>query len=84
MPTHPASLRKLAVWAVLILCSPPALGAEAPAVSTDWPGWRGPNGNGHSPLKGIRKDWTGGLKKVWEVKGLSPDTCCWSSPSVQG
>jgi outer membrane protein assembly factor BamB len=64
--------------------------ADAKSVNIDdsaagsWPGWRGPNGDGKSPLKGIRKDWTGGLKKVWEVTGLSPYDCTWSPPVVQG
>lgn len=59
--------------------------ADAKAANTnDWPGVRGPNGDGKSPLKGIRKDWTGGLKKVWEVTGLSPFDCTWSPPVVQG
>lgn len=50
----------------------------------DWPQWRGPTRDGKSPMSGIRKDWTGGLKKLWEVKGLSPDTGTYASPSIQG
>ena len=55
-----------------------------PADTSDWPCWRGPNGDGKNPMKGIRKDWTGGLTKVWEVSGLSPFFVTWSAPSVQG
>ena len=51
---------------------------------TNWPQFGGPQRDGKSPIKGIRKDWTGGLKKIWEVKGLSPNTCTWSPPSIQG
>ena len=50
----------------------------------DWPCWRGATGDGKSPLKGIRKDWTGGLKEVWRVSGLSPARSTWSAPVVQG
>lgn len=54
------------------------------ASASDWPQWRGPNRDGKSAMTGIRKDWSGGLKKLWEVKGLSPDTTTCSSPSIQG
>jgi hypothetical protein len=36
------------------------------AAQGDWPTGRGPTGDGKSPLTGIRKDWSGGLRKVWE------------------
>ncbi len=55
-----------------------------PANDIDWPCWRGPNGDGNSAAKGIRKDFTNGLEKVWQVTGLSPVTCTWSSLSVKG
>jgi hypothetical protein len=55
-----------------------------PGNDIDWPCWRGPNGDGKNPTKSIRKDWAGGLKKVWEVTGLSQITCTWSSLSVRG
>ena len=42
------------------------------AAKADWPRRLGPNRNLTSPLKGIRRSWEGGLKKIWEVKGLSP------------
>jgi outer membrane protein assembly factor BamB len=53
----------------------------------DWPCWRGPRGDGVSPLKGIRTDWKGGLRKVWSVNDLcagkkNPGT--WSAPSISG
>jgi len=54
------------------------------AAEANWPHWRGPTYDSHSPLKGIRKDWTGGLKKVWEVEGLSPGRFTWSTVAVQG
>ena len=58
--------------------------ASGSAAAADWPHWRGPTGDLRSPLRGIRKDWTGGLKKVWEVRGLSPGAHTWSQPAVQG
>jgi hypothetical protein len=64
--------------------STPAVGAAKPASTDDWPCWRGPQQDGKSATKGIRKDWSGGLKKVWEVTGLSPYLATWSAPSVQG
>lgn len=71
---------------------PPAItpvltGSKAAADSVaamDWAFWRGPTHDLKSPLKGIRKDWTGGLKKVWEVSGLSPGAHTWSVPAIQG
>jgi outer membrane protein assembly factor BamB len=63
-------------------------GAQSGSKGTDdWPCWRGPNGDGKSPLKDICKDWTNGLKMVWEVGGLgssSGSTWSWSAPSVKG
>ena len=58
--------------------------AVAPTTAADWPCWRGPTHDLRSPLKGIRKDWAGGLKKAWEVEGLSPGTDTWSMPSISG
>ena len=58
--------------------------ASGLAAAADWPRWRGPNRDLTSPLHGIRKDWTGGLKKVWEVRGLSPGVHTWSTPAIQG
>lgn len=53
---------------------------------TDWPNWRGPNYDGKSPITGIRKDWSGGLQKLWEVSYLcqGKDSVVWSAPVVQG
>ncbi len=73
----------------LLLGTTGLFGADTPNVSkisaeTDWARSRGADGDCKSPMKGIRTDWTGGLKKIWEVKGLSPDGCTWSAPSIQG
>ena len=52
----------------------------------DWPCWRGLQGDGKSAVAGIRKDWSGGLKKLWEVDYLCQDgtSATWSAPVVQG
>lgn len=52
----------------------------------DWPCWRGPRGDGKNPVTGIRKDWSGGLKKLWELDYLCQgrDSVTWSAPAVQG
>ena len=77
--TYAAGLALLGLVAVASAGEPTSQPASA-----DWPQFGGPNRDGHSAIKGIRRDWTGGLKKIWEVKDLSPDTCTWSPPSVQG
>lgn len=60
--------------------SPPT---EGPA---DWLCWRGINGDGRSTVTGIRKDWSGGLKKLWEVDYLcqGKQAATWSAPAVRG
>jgi outer membrane protein assembly factor BamB len=52
----------------------------------DWPCWRGPAGDGKSSVVGIRKDWSGGLTRRWEVSFLCQGTrtATWSSPVVCG
>ncbi|MHC4702937.1 MAG: PQQ-binding-like beta-propeller repeat protein [Planctomycetota bacterium] len=52
----------------------------------DWPCWRGLNGDGASAVTGIRKDFSGGLKKLWEMDYLCQgrQTATWSAPVVQG
>ncbi|MBN2441119.1 MAG: PQQ-like beta-propeller repeat protein [Spirochaetales bacterium] len=52
----------------------------------DWPSWRGPDCNGKSNTKNIKKDWTSGLKKVWEVDYLCQGkrSVTWSAPVIKG
>jgi outer membrane protein assembly factor BamB len=70
---------------VPVLVAKQAPTAPAPAAATaDWPHWRGPSGDLKSPMRGIRKDWAGGLRKVWEVTGLSSGAHTWSAPAIQG
>ena len=39
--------------------------------SGDWPQWRGPNRDGHSPDAGLLKQWpAGGPKLLWKAPGL--------------
>ena len=54
--------------------------------SSDWNCWQGPNFDKKSIFTGIKKDWTSGLKKAWEVNFLCQDdqTASWSSSVIQG
>ncbi len=53
---------------------------------TDWLNWRGPNFDGKSSLTDIKKDWSNGLNKIWEVDFLcqGQSTATWSAPVVRG
>ena len=53
---------------------------------SDWPCWRGPNGDGKSSVTGIIKNWSGGLQKLWEVNYLcqGESNVSWSSLAVSG
>ena len=53
---------------------------------SDWPNWRGPNLDGKSNVTGIIRDWSNGLKKVWEVNYLcqGKGNVAWSSLAVSG
>jgi outer membrane protein assembly factor BamB len=48
--------------------------------------WRGLDGDGRSPVTGIRTDWSGGLRKLWEVNFLCQGarTATWSAPVIRG
>jgi len=54
--------------------------------TADWPNWRGQFFDGKSSLTGIQKDWSGGLKKLWEVNFLCQGqaTASWSAPVIVG
>jgi hypothetical protein len=62
----------LFVAALTVTLAGARLSAPAAERTGDWPHWRGPNGDLKSPLRGIRKDWTGGLRKVFEITDLCP------------
>jgi outer membrane protein assembly factor BamB len=53
---------------------------------SDWPNWRGIKFDGKSTTKNINKDWSKGLKKLWQVDYLCQGTlsATWSSPVIQG
>ncbi len=53
---------------------------------TDWISWLGANGDNRSRVTGIIKDWSGGLKKLWEVSYLchGDGSATWSAPVIQG
>lgn len=52
----------------------------------DWLSWRGQDDSGISPLKGIRRDWSKGLEKLWEINYLCQNsaTATWGAPVVKG
>lgn len=52
----------------------------------DWTCWRGSNRDGRSAITDIRKDWSSGLKKIWEIDYLcqGKKAATWSAPVVQG
>ncbi len=52
----------------------------------DWPCWRGSRYDGKSVTTGIRTDWSGGLRKLWEIRYLCQGkrAATWSAPVVQG
>jgi outer membrane protein assembly factor BamB len=65
----------------------PMKSAQAPGMGrADWLCWRGINSDGKSPVSGIRKDWSGGLRKLWEVNFLCQGsrTATWSASVVRG
>ena len=54
--------------------------------TSDWPNWQGPNFDKKSSFTGLRKDWSKGLAKAWEVNFLcqGDQTASWSAVVVQG
>lgn len=52
----------------------------------DWPNWRGPNNDGKSSVVGIKKDWSEGLTKLWQVNFLCQGArnVTWSAPVIRG
>jgi len=52
----------------------------------DWVCWRGPENNGRSLVKGIKIDWSSGLKKEWEIDFLctGKTSASWSAPIIKG
>jgi len=53
---------------------------SAPAGAADWPGFLGPDRDGHSPDKGLLKQWPeAGPKLLWKVDTIGPG---WSSMAV--
>ena len=52
----------------------------------DWISWLGANGDSRSGIKGIIKDWSGGLTQLWEVNFLCQGdfSATWSAPVIQG
>lgn len=55
--------------------------AGTAVAAQDWPQFRGPTGQGHSPERGLPADWSESKNVVWKtrVQGVG-----WSSPVVAG
>jgi len=67
----------------------PSPSGKIPAITqglSDWPNWRGVHFDGKSDTKNINKDWSKGLKKLWQVDYLCHGSvsATWSAPVVQG
>lgn len=82
-------MRKSETFAIVVLgfvlwTASQVRGAAVAAES--WPCWRGAKGDGLPLVKDIKKDWSGGLKKVWEVTDLckGKDSEAWSAPVIDG
>ncbi|MFC1490238.1 PQQ-binding-like beta-propeller repeat protein [Candidatus Latescibacterota bacterium] len=54
--------------------------------TADWISWQGSNLDNRSLVTAINKDWSGGLKKLWEVNYLCQEnaTAAWSAPVIRG
>ena len=72
MPISPrCSIMKQNYWIIAALFFCTILWAGFSNASDDWPQWRGPNRDGHSPDKDLLKEWpAGGPKLAWKAAGL--------------
>ena len=61
---------------VLLLCT-----ITRPAESADWPQFRGPSGQGHSPAETLPLEWDRNRNVDWQVEVPGKG---WSSPAVVG
>jgi outer membrane protein assembly factor BamB len=52
--------------ATVVTATAPAT-ASPKSAGSDWPRFLGPFGTGVSPETGIRTDWTGGLRVIWQL-----------------
>ena len=63
---------------------PLALGlvlVSAASAPGDWPQWRGPNRDGHSPERGLLDRWDDAPPLVWKAEGLGAG---YAGPTVAG
>src|SRR5262245_28371263 len=70
-----AALGALALAAALALTASGALRAE------NWPQWRGPNGDGTSPERGLPLEWSASKNVAWKLDLPGP---AGSTPVVWG
>ena len=67
-------MRTLAVYCALFI-------GITQVTASDWPQFRGPDGQGHSDAKGIPLTWSETENLRWKVPIAGAG---WSSPSIQG
>jgi outer membrane protein assembly factor BamB len=78
MKTHPPKTLRSPTARVAILLLLTVTGAAA----ADWPQWRGPNRDGHSPEKGLLQEWPkDGPKLLWQITDAGSG---YSTPAVIG
>ncbi len=51
------------------------------AHAVDWPQWRGPDGQGHSPVTGLPTEWSETTNVAWKTETPGRG---WSSPVIDG
>ena len=70
------------VW-LLVWCLAVSLACVAwsPAYAQDWPGFRGPDGQGHSEARNVPLEWSESRNVAWKAPVAGRG---WSSPSVAG
>jgi outer membrane protein assembly factor BamB len=59
------------LWSILVVVTISLVATNALGASADWPQWRGPHRDDHSPDTGLLKTWPkGGPKLLWKASGL--------------
>ncbi|MDB4670801.1 PQQ-binding-like beta-propeller repeat protein [Pirellulaceae bacterium] len=71
---------KLILAACLLFCIPETTSSQDARTGKDWPQWRGPNRDGHSPDSNLLKKWPeSGPEVIWQVDSVGVG---YSSPAI--
>ena len=70
---------KLLAWGAAALVCASVLASAVVVHADDWPGWRGPEGNGHSKESGLPTQWDAKTNVLWQVDVPGRG---WSSPII--